>query len=248
MVAYAPDRLAAILTGAAGGPFRKMSPARVHTLVIWTRDFRNLLHHENLKKAAAECGQVYLHLTVTGLAKTAMEPQAPRPSDFLPHLDDLIVFLGSAERICLRYDPLVTAEVRGETLSNLNLDLFMEVAGSLAKKGVRRVVTSVVTPYPKVINRIGSVPGPDPRTAAPFIEAMKTAARGMNMKLDTCCSPPGTRGCLDADLLESLHPRREPVPSGPNPAQREGCRCCASWDVGWYRGCPAGCLYCYARS
>lgn len=247
MVAHSPDRLAAIISGTAGGRFAGLNPSRIHSLVIWTRDFRNLLFHRPLKIASAQCGQVYVHLTVTGLAGSFLEPGCQKPEELMPYLDDLIDFVGTPERICLRYDPLISVSIDGKITTNMDIGIFERVASPFSVRKVPRVVTSIVSAYPKAIARLQSVPGPDLVSGQAFIASLERAACKLGMTLDTCCFPPGSRGCIDAALLETLHPEHEAVPNGAIPSQRIGCRCCSSWDIGWYRPCPAGCLYCYAR-
>ncbi|HUU53694.1 MAG TPA: hypothetical protein VMY87_02150, partial [Armatimonadota bacterium] len=62
LLAHYPDDLAARL--------RKIGPRNVHTVVVWTKDPRNLLEHEALRAVLSEVGQVFLHWTITGLGGT----------------------------------------------------------------------------------------------------------------------------------------------------------------------------------
>ena len=80
-----------------------------------------------------------------------------------------------------------------------------------------------------------------------------SAARGL--VLHACSQPalsgiPGIRpsSCIDGALLESLHPKREPVSRRKDRSQRAACLCTESKDIGSYtQACTHGCVYCYAN-
>ncbi len=172
---------------------------------------------------------------------------------FLPRLLAGLPLAGEA--VCLRYDPLVDLAAAGGCLAgNMDAGLFESVASRAAAHGVATVRTSVMTVYPKVRKRLearGYIL--DERALREKGEAfiagvMRPVCAGLGLDLLTCANPDlGHRGCIDAGLLGRLHPRRLPCDPRKDRSQRGSCRCTRSLDIGQYRGCPHGCLYCYGN-
>ena len=75
LVGHYPDHLLRRL--------RDLGPDTIHTLVIWTKDPTNLLHHRPLREALSSVGQLFVHWTITGLGGTFLEPNVPPPDDQL---------------------------------------------------------------------------------------------------------------------------------------------------------------------
>jgi DNA repair photolyase len=244
LVAHYPDRLAAALEA--------FGPERVHTLVVWTKDPRNLLAHPRLRDLAGRLPQTFVHWTVTGLGGSALEPNVPAPEALLPVLPGLIEWLGSPRRLQWRFDPLVEVSRAGQTLGNLDLELFGRLAGEFASRGVEVVRTSFVTLYPKVRRRLAAA-GLTAREfqageRAGFLARMRELACRVGMQVLTCCEPGVPReSCIDGRLLAELHPAREPCSQRRARDQRPRCGCTESFDLGYYLRCPNGCLYCYAQ-
>ena len=224
-------------------------PARVHTLVLWTK-----LPHVFLQRRWRSClrayDQVYFHVTVTGLGGTDLEPGVPPPEAALKHLLALVELAGHPARVRLRPDPLIKVARRGAVITNVRAAQAIVRAG--AGMGLVHFSTSFMAHYPRVVRRLrraGYEPldfGPDEREEA---VARLRAAAGPGAKVDLCCVPgfPVSR-CIDGELLAELHPRGERCRSDKAAGQREHCGCTHSLDLGWYGlSCPSGCLYCYAN-
>ena len=79
-------------------------------------------------------------------------------------------------------------------------------------------------------------------------ESMTARAASMGVTLHACCVPglPRSR-CVDGELLSRLHPKGYPCSKRRAKGQRPLCGCTESFDIGWYKPCPTGCLYCYAN-
>jgi len=243
-VAHYPDRLARRL--------RDRGLDTIHSVVLWTKDTRNLLSHRPLREALLEVGQVFLHWTVTGLGGTFLEPNVPAADDQLALLDDVVAFLGDPRRLHWRYDPLIAARRERERSGNTDLDLFRSLAARFAEAGVPAVHTSFVSLYPKVVRRLAAegiqVDALDADGQQRFLGELAEAARERGMALLTCSQPglPRQR-CIDGELLIQLHPAGEPCRTDRARGQRDLCGCTASLDVGHYLPCPSRCLYCYAH-
>jgi hypothetical protein len=301
MLAWRPEKLNNILSGNTTGPFRHIRPEKIHTLVLWTKDYTNIFQPP-LFDTIKSISQTIMHLTVTGLGNTVLEPGVPDYTQILKNLKGLINILGSPKRLFWRYDPLIKLEHFHEhyqfddmnfknkkkfkknkkLLTNLNEKLFSNIARIMADHGVEKCITSIVTPYKKVLNRLqkldfemNSRPLENKTDFIDtefqqFIEFMYFCCRDKGLTLQTCCTPgirikhtsalpenrPGhevsfeqeiSAPCIDRSEIQALHDLNIPLANTKKPAQRAGCLCSSSWDIGWYQNCPHNCLYCYAR-
>lgn len=225
-------------------------PERVHTVVVWTKFPQAVL--ERMRRVLQAYSQVYVHLTITGLGGTPVEPRVPPPEQTLAQIPALIDFLGDPRRLRVRPDPLLLFQRGRETFSNI------ETAAGLIREaaalGVQTFSTSFVELYPKVKRRLEQRGW----SAAPFTAAKRQqiwnqlagVAASCGATLHACCIPdqPPSR-CIDGYLLAALHPQGEPCRLDKAQGQRTRCGCTHSVDLGWYNmGCPSGCLYCYAQA
>lgn len=237
------ERLAALLLA-------RYPPERVHTVVVWTKFPETVLL--KLRTVLSMYSQVYVHLTVTGLGGTLVEPRVARPEAVLAQIPPLVEFLGDPRRLRVRTDPLVMLRRNGEVFSNL--ETAVQVIRAAAAMGVTAFSASFVELYPKVQRRLlrrgwEAVPlTPEERELV--WEKLSAAAAATGAVLYGCCVPgtPVSR-CIDGELLSALHPAGERCRVDKAKGQRALCGCTHSIDIGWYNmTCPSGCLYCYANS
>ena len=224
---------------------------RIHSLVVWTKDPRNMLEHERLRNTLHSLDQVFLLLSVTGMGGTEMEPGIPPAETVLPLLADLVDLVGHPARVRWRFDPILVCR-RGEKRYS-NLDMFERLAPHFADRGIATAITSICSLYPKVLKRFRAHGRYEPvelsmSERAGIRARMKETAKREDFDLLWCCDPEEPpAGCIDGKLLTELHPRKIPAPTDPAEGQRERCGCTRSWDIGWYNQiCRGGCLYCYA--
>lgn len=232
----------------------EIGPENIHTLVIWTRSPSNLWKHHKTYRLLKQIDQVYLLLTLTGLAGTVLEPHSPPAEEIIELLPKTIDFLKSPERIAWRYDPLIeVCSPEGTSFTNIEPDRFQELANRIVPLGIRRIITSCATVYAKTrrnLKRLSLEPRPEFETKAlEFIDkVMKPYCHERDIQLSTCTIPPSDNyGCIDGRLLERLHPRRLPCSQTKDQTQREDCRCTKSIDIGQWFSCPHGCIYCYGN-
>ncbi|MGZ7064978.1 MAG: DUF1848 family protein [Candidatus Aminicenantales bacterium] len=264
--AFFPDRLAASLrakTVCVLGPRGQLrevdlDPRSVHTVVLWSKNFRNLVRNAaGLRDLLAAYDQLYLHFTVTGLGGTPAEAGAPDPGEALAQLRDLVAITGLARRVSLRFDPILFWR-EGRAIHS-NLPSFGKIAVAAASLGIRDIRVSFAQWYRKSRKR-ASVRGFD--FVDPPEDEKKTHAAALadeagkhGLDLYACCQPflkeaDGIRpsACIDGRLLQSLHPGHETVSCKKDVSQRAGCLCTESVDIGSYAQiCPHGCVYCYAN-
>jgi hypothetical protein len=266
LVAFFPDWLAeavrkenAVFRGPSGRTSSvDLSPGNVHTFVLWSKNFRNLIENRSgLREGLRKYGQLYFHFTITGLGGTLAEREVPPPEDALRQLERLLQLAGSARRISLRFDPVIYWMEGNEMRTNL--PFFERLAVKAASLEIRDIRFSFAQWYGKSKRRAErlSFAYLDPPLEAKRKDSIYLAGiagrHGLNLY---CCSQdfvadiPGIRpsSCLDGRLLRAIHPEGAPVSVSKDRTQRRECRCTVSVDIGSYtQTCPHRCVYCYAN-
>ncbi len=239
MVAWYPDELVRRL--------EEYPPEQVHSIVLWTKNARNLQRHRALRETLRRYDQLFIHFSITGMGGGLLEPNVPSTGDSLALLPELIELAGSLDRISVRFDPIVNLRIGEESYTNLHE--FPAVGEAIARQGIRRVTTSWMTYYKKVARRFArhhiQLVEFDWRKQADFL--LEQCSRHA-LQLHACCVEglPMSR-CIDGPVLEALHPKGERCSQAKASGQRPGCGCTASEDLGWYSlVCQGACLYCYA--
>jgi hypothetical protein len=266
LVAFYPAWLASALragrarvVGPSGRVFTAdLRPEAVHTFVLWSKDFTNLLRNAHgLRDALAGAAQVYAHFTVTGLGGSALEPGAPPLEDALAQIPEVAAFVGDPRRLSVRFDPIVFWR-DGPSLRT-NLDFFEAVAEAAAAAGVSDLRMSFAQGYGKAVRRFRArgldFVDPDEEFKIETAARLAETAGRLGLCLWACSQnflarAPGLRpsACIDGRRLAELHPRRTPAPVAKDRTQRAECGCTVSVDIGSYtQPCPHACLYCYAN-
>ena len=238
------------------GRIRRVSllPEDVHTMVLWSKDFRPLLQGGGgAREALARYDQMYCHLTITGLGSSPLEPRIAPWRDVACQLPGLLEFVGDPRRVSVRYDPIVHW-YEGQTIKS-NLPFAEPILRQVSEAGITAVRTSFATIYGKVRRRKGwRWYDPTPAERAQITRQLVALAHSLGLTLYSCSqSDLQLAGavpsrCIDGELLTALHPQRLPAPTGKDPGQRPECGCTLSVDIGSYRmRCPNGCRYCYAN-
>ena len=264
--AFFPEFLAAALrAGRAevvgpGGRARivDLSPAAVHTLVLWSKDFTRVIDNAaGLRTALQAYDQLYFLFTVTGLGGTRLERGVPGPDEMLAQLPILAELAGDPRRVSIRFDPVVFW--REGSRERTNLDSFSKVAAAAARAGVIDIRFSATQWYGKAPRRARNkgLDFVDPPEAVKLEAARRMAAvaREHGLTLHACAQEflarvPGVKvsSCIDGARLTELHPSGEEAAAFKDPGQRRECGCTRSVDIGSYtQACAHGCLYCYAN-
>jgi hypothetical protein len=225
-------------------------PERVHTIVIWTKNPENMLTNKRLRSTLARYRQLYIHLTITGLGGSVLEPRIPPWQDVAGMIAQLVAFTGDERCITWRFDPIIRAEVKGALLSNI--ELFSPIIEVVSKVGIPLCRTSWVEPYAKVQRRLSrrgvtlSLHSSEERCEQACELARIAGEHGMELQFCAMRDFPRSR-CIDGELLSELHLDALSCSRVRARGQRPLCGCTQSIDIGWYsQKCPHGCLYCYA--
>ena len=266
LVAFFPEWLSSVfgeekvkVHGPSGQVYPvNLSPDAVHTVVLWSKNFTNLLENRaGLKDALKKYEQVYLHFTITGLGGSVIERGVPSYQAALDQLEDLVRLVGNPRRISVRFDPVVYWK-EGEHIRK-NLLYFEKIAPSLKKRGIDNIRISFAQWYGKARRRADKHGFfyVDPTREKKLADAqyLVRIAKKWNLDLFSCSQDflkeiNGIRpsSCIDGSLLQSLHPYREKASTKKDRTQRQECRCTDSVDIGSYtQFCPHCCLYCYAN-
>ena len=244
LVGAYPDKLIELLR-------EKAPPERTHTLVIWTKNPSNLLHCSELIEEVGKYRSLFLHVSVTGMGGTVLEPGVPAAEEVLLMLDSIVELAGGGEHVRLRFDPIVHIRIRDGTIYT-NSGYYEEVARAASNAGIHNVSISWMQVYRKVIRHLkargmAAVVISEEQMLEELSVIQKISDR-YGITLHGCCVPvmPVSR-CIDGFILEELHPDNLPCSKVKAKGQRELCGCTESYDIGWYEPCLHGCVYCYAN-
>jgi len=229
---------------------KKFPPEEVHSLVIWTKNPKNMIEEGPLKKTLRKYRQIYVHLTITGMGGGEFEPLIPPSKEVVELIGPLIDLVGSPRRISWRFDPIL--EVEGHGRNYTNFGLFGSLAKAMAPLGVESCRVSWVSPYKKVLSRLSrkgwDLASGTLRERLEQGNVLKQIAREHGMSVYFCSMGefPVSR-CIDGELLRKIHPLGLNCSQEKAKGQRLHCGCTQSLDIGWYSlRCQHGCLYCYA--
>jgi hypothetical protein len=266
LVAFFPEWLSsvieeekAVVHGPAGHTYSvDLSPKSVHTFVLWSKNFANLIEDRfRLQTLLQKYDQCYLHFTITGLGGTFIEKGVPAPSTALSQLESLVKLAANPERISVRFDPVIYWRENGKLRTNLHF--FEKLAPQLTAEGVHDVRFSFAQWYGKAVKRsekhgfLYVDPCVEKKKEAALL--LSQVAQSSNLRLFACSQNflSGVGGikpslCIDGAKLGELHPAKEPVSTKKDRSQRAECGCTESVDIGSYtQFCPHSCFYCYAN-
>jgi hypothetical protein len=235
-----------------------LSPEAVHTIVLWSKNFANLLENRaGLKDALEKYDQIYLHFSITGLGGTFIEHGVPSYQEALYQIENLVGLVGNSRRISVRFDPVIYWKDGGRLCTNLRD--FEKIAPTLEEQGIDDIRISFAQWYGKAKRRAAKhrffYIDPPREKKLEDAHYLVQIAKKWNLNLFSCSQDfltevNGIRpsSCIDGSHLQSLHPQRERASTKKDRTQRKECRCTDSVDIGSYtQFCPHSCLYCYAN-
>ena len=214
----------------------------VAAFVFWTRNPLPFL--PAIDRLEREGYRSVFQFTLTGYPRE-LEPSVPRFEEAVVAFRRLTERVGPS-RVLWRFDPLLPGEPPEALAAR-----FDRVSAALCGL-TARCTLSIAHPYRKSLRATKGcreIWEPSERFHESVTRAAETGrARGFDVR--SCCTPLlrdwGIRpaACVDGDYLRGLWPG-EDISVFPSPV-RPGCLCSVSRDIGSYRTCRHGCVYCYA--
>lgn len=237
-----------------------LSPGNVHTIVLWSKDYTNVLRDPGLLADY----NLYFHYTVNNYSPL-LEPGVPPYREALGTLAGLLERY-RPEQFTIRFDPVVVSrggepEPTPDKPGRARLAAFERLCRDLSALGLGggRLATSYIALYPHVKKRLTACPNLGLVTLAGdtlrlFFQRLAEIAAAHGLTLYACASPlldgvPGLASgrCIDGALLEELFGGR--VSKARDSGQRQACGCTRAVDIGGYdRQCGFGCVYCYGKT
>jgi hypothetical protein len=228
----------------------------VHSVFFWTRYPAALVRPGPLAEVLRALPNPFVHLTLTGLGGTALEPRVPPTREALAALDPLITALrGQPERVLWRFDPVLREW--------MSLESFTLLAGELAARGIRTCIFSFPSalslkgPLDLQYQRFGIQRWPRAEKRERALRMAEVAARhGLSLEICNqpqvvadCAGAVKPAACISAERAQRFHPRAVPLALPKDPGQRRNCNCSLSHDIGRYQDrCRSGCAYCYSSA
>lgn len=234
-----------------------LSPDDIHTIVFWSKDY---------DKYIKDCSflsdyHLYFQFTINDYSKL-LELNVPNKKETLKQVD-FIVNKFSNQHVLWRFDPIIlTKDCSGENINtlpkygNARLIAFEELCKDMSSLGINKVVTSFLSTYGHVKERLVKYKIPYKSLTedlqCKFTEKMVEIADKYNIQVCSCSSPliekvEGVEKshCIDGKLLTEL--KSERATKAKDQGQRKDCGCHKSRDISPYSPCGHNCVYCYAR-
>lgn len=226
----------------------KIKPEEVHSIVLWSRNYRNLLKDPGKLQEY----NLYFQFTLNAYDKV-LEPHCPSEEEALNQFREIADRYG-VECINWRYDPLLF--IKGGNPVEERLETFERLASQMSRIGISRCTVSYTTFYPVVEKRLAAAGLEyfdfEDDFKVHFSERLSDLAMEYGIQLYSCCTPILEKNpsilkgsCIDAGELERVFGGR--LSHAKDRGQRDGCGCSKSRDIGSYtQKCSYQCLYCYA--
>ena len=237
-------------------PARTISMSDVDAFVFWTKNIGPLLPHlANMPVPS------YVMHTITGYGKE-LETN-------LPSLDERIASFVSAanilgpENMVWRFDPIIFFEGDGYASTLARFDtLARQLAGHTFSCTISFLQREAYPHINKRMERFGKsliFPSegisdmplfPSEKGISTFCHELVSIAKTYSMEVNACADEKdlsrfdiGKAHCIDPKIINRLVPGFVSVK---DTGQRKTCGCIKSVDIGAYRTCKNGCVYCYA--
>ena len=240
------------------------TPAEVHTIVFWSKNFRPFLKKNCGKKLQKAGYNLFFNFTINSESHQ-LEPHVPPLDVRFDQLKQLCDQFGS-RAVNWRFDPICFFKTHThDGIVQDNLSDLERIADTAAKLGIKRCITSFMDSYPKIEKRLADLPGfsfsdPPLKIKRQIILKIEKILACGNINLKLCCEkdvlhalPENTTvsqsACIPGDLLAELFGGNLALKKDTGQRIKKGCGCSVSADIGTYHQHPCfhNCLFCYAN-
>ena len=221
-----------------------LSPDDVQGFVFWSKNPRPMLDKLNLLN-----NYHYYFLFTLNPYGNDIEVNLPPKQTVIDTFKMLSRAVGR-DRVIWRYDPVLLSD----TIDiDFHINSFEEIAVELSAY-TGKVIFSYIDCYKKTETALETLRIKTLRTEEKILIAkdFSRIAHSRGLAIESCAedidlSPYNIAHarCIDPALLGQISGK--PVAYNRDKYQREHCGCTGSVDIGSYRSCRAGCVYCYAK-
>ncbi len=213
----------------------------VDCIVFWTKNPQPAIEHlKHLKE------YMYYFLFTLNSYGRDLEPSSLSIEEKISIFSDLSRILGR-ERVIWRYDPVIFSDFYN---FEYHLRFFKFICSKLSGL-TDKCIFSFLDFYFKIKRKIQSfkIYDPDFEIKERLAAEMKIISDAFGIELCACCEDKlpdriMPSSCIDGKLINTLTGGK--LPCKKDLGQRKACHCAKSRDIGIYRTCRAGCVYCYA--
>ncbi len=234
-----------------------LKPEHVKCWVWWSKNFEKWIELYNQEKDLFKSYKGhYFQFTINSPSELEKNITISLEERF-KQLEWLIKEFGLLA-VNYRFDPIIVFKKKGSNEFKSNLNKFEYIIENVSALGLREMIFSFATIYPKVKNRMnarGYVPVElSFEKKKEIVNRLIEICNSYNIKMKACCQPDllemegiEQAHCIDAYKIEKLI--GENIPKIRDKGQRDNCGCFKSKDIGGYSGifrCKHNCDYCYA--
>ena len=234
-----------------------LSPEHVKCIVWWSKDYTEWIKaYKNDEGLFNQYKAHAFHFTINSPSELERYVTISLEERFKQM--KWLVTKFSEKAMNFRYDPIIFYKKRGENQIHNNLEKFSYIIENISTLGIKEVIFSFATIYPKVKKRMisnGFIPIDIPyEKKINVLKNLMRTCQKHNMQMMACCQPDllNIKGikqahCIDAYKIQDLI--GENIIIERDTGQRKDCGCYKSKDIGGYSGiflCKHKCLYCYA--
>jgi hypothetical protein len=237
-----------------------VSPATVHTMVFWSKNFGPFLDGGYGEQLQVLGYHLFFNFTVNSQLPI-LEPDVPDLARRLGQLRELCRRFGRAA-VQWRFDPICHYITGTGGIQN-NLADFETIAAVAGDCGIDLCITSFMDHYRKITRRTGAgfaFVEPSATDKKTILLGMQKILAPLGIGLTLCCEEDVLEGlpmgsgirsgaCISGHRIMAVHGGLVSTRRDAGQRRASGCGCSVSVDVGSYslHPCHHNCLFCYAN-